>query len=172
MNMPIKTDGRIYLNLEIDLKTAYNILCRECIENDKFVLENENDDASKAMINSLTTIRDKYSKVFGKDGEEALLPVKGFFDSEKNSFYITSNEVIKGLFHVFKKYDMGYIDVSSRGICRVLWDHIHPPINDLLYEGQDAIDVYNAMKWIEFRYGEFVQENNESVEQIKILYLD
>ena len=167
MNMPIKTDGRIYLNLEIDPKTAYNILCRECIENGKFALENENDGASKAMINSLTTIRDKYSKVFGKDGEEALLPVKGFFDSEKNSFYITSNEVIKGLFHVFKNIDLRYIKVNDRGIWEDLWTRGYASKDKLLYEGQDAIDVYNAMNHIKMWYDEFVQENNKSVGQIR-----
>lgn len=167
MNIPIKTDGRIYLNLEIDPNTAYNILCRECIENEKFALGKENDDFSKYMINALTTIRDKYSKVFGKDGEEALLPVKGFFDSEKNSFYITSNEVIKGLFHVFNKYDMRYIKVNDRGIWEDLWTRGISSRDDLLYEGQDAIEVYNAMKYIKDFFDEFVQKNNKSVGQIR-----
>lgn len=167
MNIPIKTDGKIYLNLEIDPNTAYNILCRECIENGKFTLGKENDSFSKTMINALTTIRDKYSKVFGKDEEDVLLPVKGYFDSEKNSFFITSNEVIKGLFHVFKGHDLRYIKVSNSGIYEDLWTRDISTSNRYLYNGQDAIDVYNAMIRIKESFDEFVQENNKSVGQVR-----
>lgn len=158
MNIPIKTDGKIYLDLEIDPRTAYNILCRECIENGKFSIEKLNDSENIEMLNSFTTIRDKYSKVFGKDGEEALIPVKGYFDSEKNSFFITSNEVIKGLFHVFK-FKGKYVHASYSGI----WDYYNDDHPVLLYKGQDALDVYDAMQYLKMFYDKFVQENNKTV---------
>lgn len=158
MSVPIKIDGGVFLNFEIDLKSACNIFVKESAKNDHSAL-----DDNINIKNALNTILDKYSKVFKMD----LIPVKGFFDSNTNSFYTTSNEVVKGLYHVFTsdRRNLDLIATNGEGIFYDVRDRGCVPGNNCLYYGEDAANVYKAMEFIRSYFDEFIQENNKSVGQ-------
>ena len=100
MGNPIKTTGKIYMNFEIDADTAYKTLLADCV---KHGCIKENDETSKTMTTKLGIIGKRYGKVFGDDKKERTIPVYGYFDTEKKEYYVTSDEIIKGLHKLFTK---------------------------------------------------------------------
>lgn len=161
MGNPIKTTGKIYMNFEIDADTAYKTLLADCV---KHGCIKENDEASKRMTTQLGIIGKRYGKVFGEDKKERTIPVYGYFDTEKKEYYVTSDEIIKGLFKVFSSRSLQYIYSNEKyGICEDLWNQNLGTENKVLYKGKTAHELFEAMKYVRDNYDNFLKTGKKPV---------
>ena len=154
MNNPAKIDGRVYLDFEITAETASKFLMLECKRRGSFGIA---DDFSREMLKNLETIGRKYGKGFGKDGKEAKVPVNGYYDPVKKDYFVTSDEIIKGLFHVFTSYTkMEHIFSNEKyGVFEDMSRHNLDAT--VLYPGKAAHEAFEAIKYIRDNYNEFIK---------------
>ena len=166
MKDQIRIVGKAHMNFEIGPRTAYNVFIGECMINSIDICDNER------MYHALKTIDEKYGKVFGKVDENgefknARIPVRGVYTDNgiATSLSTTTDEVIKGLFHVFSSSDLSYIKFDDRGIYIDNWargtatslgDMIH-----MLYEGKDAAEVFEAMTFVRDHWNKFIKSSSD-----------
>ena len=161
MGNPIKTTGKIYMNFEIDADTAYKTLLADCV---KHGCIKENDETSKTMTTKLGIIGKRYGKVFGDDKKERTIPVYGYFDTEKKEYYVTSDEIIKGLFTVFTSYSLKYIHSDEKlGIYEDLWSQNIACEDKVLYKGKAAHELFQAMEYVRDNFENFLKIGKKPV---------
>ena len=160
MGNPIKTTGKIYMNFEIDADTAYKTLLADCV---KHGCIKENDETSKTMTTKLGIIGKRYGKVFGDDKKERTIPVYGYFDTEKKEYYVTSDEIIKGLFTVFTSYSLKYIHSDEKlGIYEDLWSQNIACEDKVLYKGKAAHELFQAMEYVRDNFEDFLKTGKKT----------
>ncbi len=167
----VKANGKVYTTIEITISEAINVLFEECVIKDKdFFVSNEKqlDEKSLLIKKALYTVS-TYIKRFV--GENATLNVRCVFDTKAGEFNISGSDVLDKVIELFylrsrgrrdmcksastdtpgKKGVYSYYDAAQHG--SPMWEY------KMLYKGIKAEETFEAIKYLEYNYTEFINLN-------------